>query len=138
MNFNFFCLFSYVYLHYFLNGCSRDYSIHPYIFCSLFRGTIVPLHGKCRNFNHTYLYIPSVFLKMLLGSYVVFSFLFSSRNFLSDSLFLFFFFLFGCSCLACGILVSKIEIEPVSGEVKWELRVLTTGLPGNSQESFFF
>ena len=79
-------------------------------FCSLFRGTIVPLHGKCRNFNHTYLYIPSVFLKMLLGSYVVFSFLFSSRNFLSYSLFLFFFFLFGC--MACRLLVPWPGIKP--------------------------
>lgn len=53
-------LFSYIYLHYFLDGCSRDYNMHPYTF-------VVASRHHCTNacktheFDHIYLFIPSVF-----------------------------------------------------------------------------
>ena len=45
---------------------------------------------------------------------------------------------FFCPChVACKMLVSPPRIEPVS-PLYWEHRVWTTGLPGKSQEFFFF
>ena len=47
-----------------------------------------------------------------------------------------FIYLFNCACVACRIFASRQGLNPCP--LQWKCRALTTGLPGNSHNSYFF